>query len=594
MARRKDVQAIQPTPAVTAPASAPKLPPPPPRKPPSKGRMLVLFARIALCLFALKIIWNKMHPKEEVQEDKDRSEQGVYEPIEVDEVRRGAVLQAFKHSYRAYEKDAFGFDDYHPISHTGGNMSPAGPVGYFVIDSLDSLLITGLKEEYQRARDWVADLSFDLDDKFHTFEITIRVLGGLLSAFHLSGETDGMLLDKAVNLADRLLPAFDTPSGLPLSFVNLAKRTGIPDADNRGMTSVAEAGTLQVRFNYSLPVRSTLTLVLLQLEMKYLSELTGNPVYWQKAEKVMEVIRAQPSKDGLVPIFMRPDTGSFVFSDIRLGSRGDSYYEYLAKQHLQTNRTEPVYKEMHDVAMDGVKKHLLKTSPVKRLVYTSELQPKRAQSGQFELSDTPKQDHLVCFLGASLLLGVTEAAGPLPPDESAFTDAQADDWYAGRALIKTCVDTYTSSKTGLAPEIVNFFRDSASAKKAGRDWFIDSRRLTHPNPPIDARNILRPETAESLFVAYRLTGDPIYRTWGWTIFNAFVKHCRLPEGGYASVLDVDEVPVKYEDRMETFWISETLKYLYLLFSEKELIPLDRYTFNTEAHPLPVFTPTISV
>ena len=178
----------------------------------------------------------------------------------------------------------------------------------FIIDSLDSLLLFGLKDEYQRARDWVAGLSFEVDDQHHTFEITIRVLGGLLSAYHHSGN-DKMFLDKAVDLADRLLPAFDTPSGLPLSFVNLARRVGIPDKDNRGWTSVAEAATLQ-------------------LELKYLSELTGNPVYWRKAEKVMDIIRGQQRKDGLVPIFMAPETGSFIFSEIRLGSRGDSYCKH--------------------------------------------------------------------------------------------------------------------------------------------------------------------------------------------------------------------------------------------------------------------------
>jgi hypothetical protein len=77
-------------------------------------------------------------------------------------------------------------------------------------------------------------------------------------------------------------------------------------------------------------------------------------------------------------------------------------------------------------------------------------------------------------------------------------------------------------------------------------------------PLIDARNILRPETVESLFLAFRLTGDPIYREKGWAIFQAFQKHCRIETGGYVSILDVNEVPVETEDRMETFWLSETL------------------------------------
>lgn len=75
---------------------------------------------------------------------------------------------------------------------------------------------------------------------------------------------------------------------------------------------------------------------------------------------------------------------------------------------------------------------------------------------------------------------------------------------------------------------------------------------------IDARNILRPETVESLMLAYRLTGDQQYRTWGWEVFQAFQKHCRISSGGYASIQDVQVVPAKQEDRMETFWLGETL------------------------------------
>lgn len=75
---------------------------------------------------------------------------------------------------------------------------------------------------------------------------------------------------------------------------------------------------------------------------------------------------------------------------------------------------------------------------------------------------------------------------------------------------------------------------------------------------IDARNILRPETVESLFLAYRTTGDEIYREWGWKIFKAFEEHCRVASGGYAGVQDVQVTPARMEDKMETFWLSETL------------------------------------
>ena len=97
-------------------------------------------------------------------------------------------------------------------------------------------------------------------------QTTIRVLGGLLSAYHFSGG-DKLYLDKAVDLADRMLPAFDTPFGLPTTNINLGKREGIPDMDNNGWVSTAEATTLQ-------------------LEFRYLSELTEDDRYWKAAEKV--------------------------------------------------------------------------------------------------------------------------------------------------------------------------------------------------------------------------------------------------------------------------------------------------------------------
>ncbi|KAJ6608871.1 glycoside hydrolase [Mycena sp. CBHHK59/15] len=124
-----------------------------------------------------------------------------------------------------------------------------------------------------------------------------------------------------------MLPAFDTPSGIPLSSVDLAKRVGIADAWNAAVISTAEATTLQ-------------------LEYRYLAQLTQNSTYWHKAEKVMSVVNAVRLPSNLAPISMNVNDGSFSQSEIRLGSRGDSYYEYLLKQYLQTTQTEPVYKKI--------------------------------------------------------------------------------------------------------------------------------------------------------------------------------------------------------------------------------------------------------
>ncbi|GFH14660.1 alpha-1,2-mannosidase, partial [Haematococcus lacustris] len=104
--------------------------------------------------------------------------------------------------------------------------------------------------------------------------------------------------------------------------------------------------------------------------------------------------------------------------------------------------------------------------------------------------------------------------------------------------------------------------------------------------PRSNTNWLRPEVVESLFYLYRATGDPVYREWGWNMFRAYEAFCKLPSGGYTVMERVDTVPPVPGDKMESFWLAETLKYFYLLFSEPDVIPLDQFVFNTEAHPLP--------
>ena len=105
----------------------------------------------------------------------------------------------------------------------------------------------------------------------------------------------------------------------------------------------------------------------------------------------------------------------------------------------------------------------------------------------------------------------------------------------------------------------------------------------------DAHNLLRPETMESLFVLWRVTGKPHFQEWAWAIFRAFQLHTRVEGGGYANLDSCLQVPPPKRDKMESFWLAETLKYLYLTLddSNPQLMSLDEYVFNTEAHPLPV-------
>ncbi|CAK5284570.1 unnamed protein product [Mycena citricolor] len=508
---------------------------------------------------------------------------GVEEPWEVDfsadTEKRDAV-----HAWQAYSRDAFGSDEYHPLSRRGSNLTSAGGIGYTVIDAIDTMLVMGLDTEYRQARRWVAEkLDFDKNGEVSTFETTIRVLGGLLSAYALSPSEDDkkLFLARATDLGERMLPVFNSPSGLPYSFVNLAERKGKPEPGLGMLVSTAEAASLQ-------------------LEFRYLAHLTDRGEFWDRVEKVMDVIRAARVGDALVPIFMSMPAGKFMNAEIRLGSRGDSYYEYLLKQYIQTDRIE----EMYAAAMDAIHRNLFFRSNDKKLLFAAEIHP-RPEARPRTYVRIRKQDHLVCFLGGSLLLGAVNAHAPqltvsIPPMAQELTPFGKRDWSAGMDLVESCVDTYRTP-SGLAPEIVHV---RETIEKG--DWFIKGAKPVGEPPVYDARYILRyatllivrqpahpspsPETVESLFIAWRLTGHPKFRDYGWEIFQAIEKHCRIPDGGYAGVLNVEAVPVEWEDKQETFFLSETLKYLYLLFSDDSVIPLDEFVFNTEAHPLPIFSP----
>ncbi|KAK6201677.1 mannosyl oligosaccharide 1,2-alpha-mannosidase [Scheffersomyces amazonensis] len=463
------------------------------------------------------------------------------------------VKDVFLESWHTYEKYGWGYDIYHPIKQQGENMGPK-PLGWMIVDSIDTLMIMDAKDEVSRATKWIKD---DLDYKFNynvnVFETTIRMVGGLLSAFHLS--KDDMFLDKAADLANAIEGAFKTRTGIPLSSVNLESGEGVKNHVDAGASSTAEVATLQ-------------------LEFKYLAHLTGEQLYWQRAEKVMEVLESNKPVDGLVPIYVNPDTGKYQGRLIRLGSRGDSYYEYLLKQYLQTNQQEPIYWDLYHESVLGVKKHLIRQSKPNGLYFIGELE--QGIGGQF----SSKMDHLVCFYGGLLALGATNgltlAEARLEPN---WNDELEEDFKLGAEITKTCYHMYSNIKTGLSPEIVVFNEDE------NKDYDFSIRAA-------DRHNLQRPETVESLFILYRLTGDEKYRIWGYDILQSFKKYSKVKnskgEVSYTSLDDVTIIPPRAKDNVESFWWAETLKYLYLLFDDTNKIPLDKYVFNTEAHPFPKF------
>ena len=130
---------------------------------------------------------------------------------------------------------------------------------------------------------------------------------------------------------------------------------------------------------------------------------------------------------------------------------------------------------------------------------------------------------------------------------------------------------YAQMNTGIAPEYVQFV--------AGKDFEIGKGAPHY---------LLRPETVESFFILYHLTGDPVYREWGWEVFQAIETYCKT-DGGYGGLKNVQDTETPPDDRMESFFLAETLKYLYLLFDPDTPIDLlNKHVFNTEAHPFRIF------
>ncbi|KAH7364313.1 glycoside hydrolase family 47 protein [Rhexocercosporidium sp. MPI-PUGE-AT-0058] len=502
--------------------------------------------------------------------------------------RREKVTDAFKLSWDAYSRYAWGKDEFHPVSKRGRQMAPHG-MGWIIVDALDTMMLMNLTTRLSHAREWLAtSLDYDQDQEVNTFETTIRMLGGLLSAHYLSTEfpemaplTDDdegakgedLYLEKATDLANRLIGAFDSPSGVPFASVNLKTNIGVPSHDDGGASSTAEAATLQ-------------------LELKYLSKLTGETFYWEKAEKVIQVIDDNGMEDGLLPIYIYAHDGHFRGNNIRLGSRGDSYYEYLIKQYLQTSKEEPIYEELWNEALAGVRKHLITYSETAQFTVLGE----RPDGLQGQLS--AKMDHLVCFMPGTIALGATGGISEAEARKLPTWNKRKDEeMKLARELTETCWGMYKAMATGLAAEITHFnINDPPLPESAPHKVNVDFGNTENDEwkkdfviKSNDVHNLQRPETVESLFYMWRITGDVMYREWGWDMFKSFMNYTAVEDGGgFTSLSNANIIPPVEKDNMESFWLAETLKYFYLLFSPNDLLPLDKVVINTEAHAFPRF------
>ncbi|KAH8704154.1 class I alpha-mannosidase [Talaromyces proteolyticus] len=485
--------------------------------------------------------------------------------------RQAAVQEAFTHAWGGYKSHAWLKDEVSPIS--GGFSNGFAGWAASLVDTLDTLLIMGMKDEFEEALNALEKIDFSTtsDQYINVFETTIRYMGGFMAAYDLSDGKYPILLKKAQEVGDLVYGAFDTPNRMQISRWDWKK---------------------SLRGDTILPARNTLLAEVgsLCLEFTRLTQLTGDPKYFDAIQRVtdeLEKAQSNTAVPGLWPMLV--DLENLIFSNkqFTLGGMADSTYEYLPKEHLLLGDRTKQYQRMYEDTVDPIKKHLLFRPMTKNgedILF----------SGSYHGTTLDAEaQHLTCFVGGMFGLG-----------GKAF-DRPADLAIA-RKLVDGCIWAYDSMATGLMPEI--FFTsvcdDLDYCPWDEKKWLSGVRMHNHVSetddesvleqaekmglPPgiirvSDPKYILRPEAIESVFIMYRITGDKKLQDAAWRMFTSIEKMTRT-EIAHASIEDVRFTDTHKTDKMESFWMAETLKYFYLIFSEPGLVSLDDYVLNTEAHP----------
>lgn len=498
-----------------------------------------------------------------------------------DEARRDRVRKAMHHTFWGYRKKAWGFDDILPVS--GRVYNSRNGWGAFIVDTSTTLALMGMWEELRLSVDFILDdIDFDIPvGLVDPFETTIRYLGALVSLVELvdakiipdsviSAEKRKRLLQRTEQLGTHLLPAYDSPTGLPWPRVNFTTHTGEPDppsvyAKDPGKTRYVNPAIGPARAGSNI------------LENCVLSKLTDNWEYCAKATSSWAhlvwnrwLVDAPGLVDGPIDIFTAEPVGRQKHWD----AGHDSYYEYLLKAALLLPHSPnaKVYSKHWIQAAEAVRHNLSSRASPSSKYAGSHLYMGKIHA-QWYLNE---QSHLACFAPGNLILGGRHLN-------------RKDFIILGQALLEGCRHTYETTPTGIGPETFSWspaspYRNGTFTPKSARQH---SELAAHGFWVADSQYRLRPEYVESLFYAWRVTGEKRYREWAWEAFAAMEKHCKT-SNGFAALKDVMADPkaeggVALVDESESFWGAETLKYLWLTFEDVGVGSLDEWIYSTEGH-----------
>ncbi|KAI8076466.1 glycoside hydrolase [Gilbertella persicaria] len=421
------------------------------------------------------------------------------------------------------------------------------------------MLVMGLDTDYQQALEFVEQVNFaKAIGSSKGFETNIRYLGGLLAAHDL--RPNHMLVKKAVELAElTLVPLFAdsmTPLGdkvkVPYTYMDVNNKT----AEETDTINLAEFGSYTMEFTR-------------------LSQVTGNPKYKTLADNLTKAAIRQPTRiPGLFPTSWNfkpfsPQSDSYI----TMGGGGDSFYEYLIKNYILDNKQDPALLEMWEKSVKSIQEHMLvATAQDPNIEFVAGIAKDKVYYSSQEL---------ICFWPGNILLGITQTSLENKRQFRQFADT----------FLTSCIETWKKSKTGIAPESWKFTpKDDRLQLKL--DKLFQSNKSKRDIASFQVENSiydLRPETIESIFYYYRLTGDKKYKDLAWELYMSIHRYARA-KAGYSRINDVNRMPATLQDFQESFFFAETLKYLYLIFVDKDCISLNDFVFNTEAHPFKLSKP----
>ncbi|KIK68490.1 glycoside hydrolase family 47 protein [Collybiopsis luxurians FD-317 M1] len=452
------------------------------------------------------------------------------------------IKQMFSDSYNAYRKYAFGHDDLLPVSASFSDGRNGW--GASIVDALPTMYIMGFNDFFEEALNYTQTIDFSESQVVETvsvFETTIRYVGGLLSAYELSGKRYQVFVDKAKQVADKMAYAWRTYPNqtIPFGEIWFNNNSAVVDTSN-----IAEAGTLDI-------------------EWSRLSLYTNNQTYTQLTEgSVRSIAKLATPLPGLAPQGIDPSTNTFVGNYLTWGGGSDSYFEYLIKYARITNANDDLADTWH-AAVDSSIQNMARRSTVGNHLYISDW-----DDGEL----IHVGSHLECFHGGNWIYG-----GHLLNNQTIIN--------YGLDLVDACWNTYASTATGIGPEVFFFlandeFNGNGQPSTQAQQQFYNEHGFW-----ITASDyILRPEVLESNFYAFRTTGDTKYLDRAASAVVSLKKYLPQKSGGFAGLNDVDNPKGGFIDDQESFWFAEVLKYLYLTFDNPEHISLNDYVFNTEGQP----------